>query len=208
MKRKIIKEGKGGLVVSIILLAIVSIPVVSLSYLFYFAWDSQMEGNNYKIAFEKEGKAYELNLQGGSLAFDTNELYLNTPYYLSELIALSYDDYDISKTDNPFFGGKIAGKNLKKYFDQETKFTTPKDSHETYAFYDRNHNQIFSYEPEVNNEYVVKLRPTFPAFSKRKYGIGNKRDYINATKILKDKLNKNLKIRTDEANKLLILSFE
>lgn len=78
-----------------------------------------------------------------------------------------------------------------------------------YRFYDEKRNLILAYEPETQSEFVVKLRPTFSAFSKRKYGIGtHKHDYINATKLLNEKLGKNLRIKIDESNKLLILRFD
>lgn len=207
------KNGKYGLIIFIIIFALALLPVVGiLSYTQYFAWDSQIEGNAYKIAFEKDGQLYELGGSGSGLAFDggTNDdhLYINTPYFLGELISLGFQDYDIVKTDNPFFAGKISPRNSRKYFEQKTEYINPKDSIQTYFFYDRNRNQILFYKPETENEYVVKLRPTFPNFSKGKYDIYNKRDYLNATKILREKLENNLKIKTDETNKLLILSFE
>jgi hypothetical protein len=197
----------------LMLFAILAIPFGIMFYTLYWAWDSQFEGRLYKVAFEKEGKLYELNLQGNSLAFDKgtsdDQLYLNSPYYLADLIALSYGEQRIDKIENPFFAGKISANNSKNYFEQETKYSTPKDSYQSYKFYDQNRQQIFSYELGFEDEYVVKLRPTFPMFSKRKYSFGGtKQSYIKVTKLLKDKLNKTLKIRTDEANKLLILSFE
>ncbi|MBX7171536.1 MAG: hypothetical protein K1X72_11315 [Pyrinomonadaceae bacterium] len=206
------KKAKGGFWVTAIIFAILMIPLGIVLYTTYFAWDSQIEGNPYKVALEKEGKIYELSLNGNSLAFDKgtsdDQLYLNSPYYLAEIIALSYDDYKVEKTDNPFFAGTIRTQNQRKYFDQQTKYSTPKDSYQSYTFFDQNRNQIFSYELGFENDYVIKIRPTFPMFSKRKYGIGAKQSYIKVTKLLRDKLNKNLKIKTDENNKLLILNFE
>jgi hypothetical protein len=207
------KNGKRVLFIIITIFVVALLPAVGiLSYTQYFAWDSQFEGDPYKIALEKDGKLYELNIQGNSLAFDKetsdDQLYLNSPHYLAELIAFSYGNQDVDKTDNPFFAGKISAGNKRKYFEQETKYSTPKDSYQSYKFYDQNRNQIFAYEPETENEYVVKLRPTFPSFSKSRVGIHNKSDYLNATKILKETLNKNLKIKADETNKLLVLSFE
>jgi hypothetical protein len=207
------KEGKNGCIFIIAALLLgLSIPFSILSYILFFAWDSQLSGEFYKIVFERDGKLYELNMQGSSVAFDNNgsgegnHLYLNSMYSLSELIALSYGDYDVNKTDNPYFVGAIAIRN-NKYHEQETKYRNPKDSYQAYRYYDENRNLIFTYEPEMQSEYVVKLRPTFPAFSKRKYNIGNKRDYVDATKLLNEKLNKNLKIKTDEMSKLLIIRF-
>lgn len=206
------KKGKhSGLFFVALVLAIFAIPFVFLSYILFFAWDSQQSGEFYKPAFEKDGRLYELNMQGNSLAFDSgeseNHLYTNTMYDLSSLIAMSYDDYDVKKTDNPFFAGAAAPRN-SRYFEQETKYRNAKDSYQAYKFYDRDRNLIFAYEPELQSEFLIKLRPTFPAFSKRKYGIGSKRDYLDATGLLKAKLNVNLKIRVDETNKLLIFGFE
>lgn len=206
------KKAKGGFWVTAIIFAILMIPLGIVLYTTYFAWDSQFEGNSYKVVLEKEGKLYELSLNGNSLAFDKgtsdDQLYLNSPYYLAELIALNYDDYKVEKTDNPFFAGTIRTQNQRKYFDQQTKYSTPKDSYQSYTFFDQNRQQIFSYELGFEDDYVIKIRPTFPMFSKRKYSIGAKQSYIKVTKLLRDKLNKNLKIKTDENNKLLILNFE
>jgi hypothetical protein len=205
------KKKYSGIYLVAILLVIFSAPFIFLSYILFFAWDSQQSGEFYKPAVEIDGKLYEVNMTGTSLAFDgsksENHLYLNTMSDLSKLTAISYGDYEVKKTDNPFFAGAIAPKN-NEYYEQETKYRNPKDSYQAYKFYDQNRNLIFAYEPELQSEFLIKLRPTFPAFSKRKYGIGSKRDYLNATKLLKVKLNKNLKIRIDEANKLLIFWFE
>ena len=204
-------KNKGGFVIVALILAALALPFGILSYVTYFAWDRQQSGEFYKPAFEKDGSLYELNMQGNSLAFDQgtgeDHLYFNTVYHLGDLIALGYNDYEIRKTDNPFFAGLITPAN-HKYRKQETKFLNPKDSYQAYEFYDRSDHLIFAYEPEIQSEFVVKLRPTFPAFSKSKYSIGNKRDYVDATRLLKSKLNKNLKFRIDAANKLLIFWIE
>ena len=206
------KKPKFNPITTLLILGIFSTPFVILFYIQYWAWDTQIEGNAYKVALEKDGKLYELNLQGNGLAFDkgTNDdqLYINGPYYLAEIIALSYDNQRIEKTDNPFFAGRIYPNNTKNYFDQETIYSTPKDSYQSYKFYDQNRQPIFSYDLGFEDEYVVKIRPTFPMFSKRRYGIGAKQSYIRVTKLIKDKINKNLKVKTDETNKLLILSFQ
>lgn len=203
---------KGGFLIFGIILAVLAIPATIISYATYFAWDSQMEGRTYKVVFEKDSKLYDTAIYEISIAFDrgTNDdqFYLSTFNYLGDLIALSYNDYVIEKTDNPFFAGNIRVINSLKYYEQQTKYSSPKDSYQVYKFYDQNHNEIFAYDPTTESDYVVRIRPTFPMFSKRKYYIGVKQNYLNATKVLKEKLNKNLKIRTDDVNKLLILWFE
>jgi hypothetical protein len=199
-------------VIAAIILAVAAIPVGIISYTSYFAWDRQQSGEFYKPAFESDGKLYELRMQPTTLAFDSgtldDHLYLNSPYDLGELIALSDGAFEIEKTDNPYFAGKIRSLNNGKYYEQETKYRNPKDSFQSYKFYDASRNPILAYEPETANEFVVRLRPTFPAFAKRRYNLGSKREYLDATKIFKLKLNRNLKIRADEANKLLVLKFE
>lgn len=178
------------------------------SYVTYFAYDSQFEADTYTFALEKDGKLYKLEgFQESSFAFD-ERLYTNSPYYLSELAALSYDDYEITKTDNPFFAGTVRSKNLKKYFDQQTKYASPKESYQSYIFYDRNRNQIFAHEPGMESAYVVTLRPNYPSGDRRKNRFLDKREYFNLSELLKDKLDKNLKIKTDEENQLLIISFQ
>lgn len=204
---------KGGIILGVFILALFALPFSILSYVMFFAWDSQLEGRDYKLGFEKNNQIYETNLHGNSVAFDkdtqSDSLYLNSPYNLAELIAFGYENYEIRETDNPFFAGKIYPKKTQNYYEQENKFVNAKDSVQIYRFYDESRNLIFAYEPEMQSEFVVKLRPTFPAFSKRKYSIGtHKQDYINATKLLNEKLGKKLRIRTDETNKLLILSIQ
>lgn len=206
------ESNKPIIIIVLVILACLSIPIGIISYTTYFAWDAQQSGEFYKPAFEADGKLYELRTQGSSLAFDSGtadgRLYLNSPYDLGELIAISYNDFEIEKTDNPYFAGKIRARNSAKYYKQETKYRNPKDSYPSYEFYDANRNSILAYEPETANEFVVKLRPTFPAFAKRKYSIGSKRDFIDATRLLKTKLGKNLRFRVDEANKLLVFTIE
>jgi hypothetical protein len=189
------------------------VPFGILFYTQYWIWDSQFEGTAYKVALEKDGKLYELNFQGNGLAFDKgtgdDQLYISGPFFLADMIALSYGDHRLDKTDNPFFAGKILTNNSQNYVERETKYSTPKDSYQSYKFFDQKRQEIFSYDLGFEGEYVKKLRPTFPMFSKRRYSVGStKQSYINVTKLLKAKLNKNLKIKTDEANKLLIIRFE
>ena len=206
------KEGKSGIIIILAFVAaVLAIPFALISYPLYFAWDSQRSGEFYKPALEKDGKLYELKMQGSTLAFDAgeaeNHLYTNTPYDVGSFIALAYDDFKIEKTDNPYFAGAISfGSN--KYHQDETKYRNPTEKYFVYTYYDQNRNPIFTYEPEMESEFVVKLRPTFPAFAKRKYSIGNKRDFIDVTKLLKTKLGKNLKVRADETNKLLVFTIE
>lgn len=204
---------KGGILVGSIGIAVLAIPIGIFFYFGYWAWDSQIEGNDYIAAFEKDGKLYEFgNINANSLAFDrgtnADQIYLNNPNELAELIAISFKDYNIEKTDNPFFAGKIRVSNWGNYLNTEQKYFNPKEYSTIYTFFDNDSKQIFTYQTQTDNEFVTKLRPTFPMFSKRKYSIGAKREYLNLTKILKAKLNQNLKIKTDEDNKLLILSFE
>jgi hypothetical protein len=200
------------IVLAAIILGVLAIPVGIISYTGYFAWDSQQSGEFYKPALEMDGKLYELRTQPYGTAFDRgtreDHLYLNSPPDLGELIAIGSGDYELDTTDNPYFAGKIRARNNANYYEQETKYRNAKDSFQSYRFYDRNRNLIAAYEPETPNEFVLKLRPTFPAFAKRRYGLGSKREFLDATKIFRAKLNKNLKIRTDETNKLLILKFE
>lgn len=207
------KKPKFNPIITLLILGTLSIPFGIMFYTLYWAWDSQIEGNDYIAAFEKDGKLYEFgNINARSLAFDRgtgdDQLYLNNPNELAELIAISFKDYNIEKTDNPFFAGKIRVSNWGNYLNTEQKYSNPKEYSTIYTFSDKNGKQIFTYQPETGNEFVTKLRPTFPMFSKRKYSIGAKREYLNLTKILKAKLNQNLKVRTDEDNKLLILSFQ
>lgn len=177
------------------------------SYFNYFAYDNQLEADTFTMALEKDGKLYNLdNFQESSFAFD-DELYALSPHYLAELVALSYGDYEITKTDNPFFAGNIRSKNQNKYLDQQTKYASPKESYQSYTIYDQNRNQIFAHEYGMEGEYVVWLRPNYPWGDARKRYF-DKREYLNLTKLLNDKLNVNLKLRMDEANKLLILSFQ
>lgn len=191
-----------------IVLAALAFVVGIFSYFNYFAFDNQLEADTYTFALEKDGELYKLEkFQESSFAFD-DRLYTTSPHYLAELAALSYNDHEITKTDNPFFAGNISSKDLKKYLDQQTKYTNPKESYQSYAFYDQDRNQIFVFEPGVESENVVKLRPNYPSDDEKRNRFFDKREYLNLTDLLKDKLHKNLKIKTDETNKLLILSFQ
>jgi hypothetical protein len=207
------ESNKPVIVLAAIILTIVAIPLGFLSYTLHFAWDSQQSGEFYVPALEIDGALYELRVPPTALAFDAggtpdDHLYTNSQPFLGELIAVSYGDYEIEKTANPYFAGRVRPKNNGDYFAQETKYRNAKDSYQSYKFFDQNRNPILAHEPEAPNEFVVPLRPTFPAFAKRRYNLGGKREYLDATAVLKAKLNKNLKIRTDETNKLLILKFE
>src|SRR5688572_24755900 len=151
------KEKKTGLfIILAFVLAVLAIPFSLISYQLYFAWDSQQSGEFYKPAFETGGKLYELNMQGNILAFDEgeaeNHLYLNSPYSLGEFIALSYGDFNVEKTENPYFAGAVAFRS-NKYHEDETKYRNPKDKYYVYKYYDQNRNLIFTYEPETESEF-------------------------------------------------------
>lgn len=207
------RNSKSGMIIILAFVAaVLAIPFAFISYPLYFAWDSQQSGEFYKPAFESGGKLYDLKMQGSTLAFDNkgtaeDHLYVNAPYNVGELIALGGGDYEINRTDNPYFAGEISARTAK-YIENEKKFRNAQESYMVYTYYDQNRSPIFTYEPETESEFVRKLRPTFPALAKRKYSIGNKRDFIDVTKLLKAKLGKNLKFRVDEANKLLVFTIE
>lgn len=204
---------KLALLLPLIVGTVLLVPAGVVSYVLYFAWDSQRSGEFYKIAFERDRKLYELNVQGSSTAFDigtgNDHFYLSSAFFLGELIALSYGDFAIAKTDNPFFAGRADfGGSSKKYSESETKYIDARTSFQSYRFFDRDRNQIFAFEPGIQSEFVQKIRPTFPMFAKRRYSIGAKQDYVDVTKLLEAKLGKKLKFRLDDDSKLLILSFE
>lgn len=205
---KIDKERKKDLILgAVIILSILTFMAGIFSYFNYFAYDKPLEADTFTMAWEKDGKIYKLDgFQESSFAFD-DELYTLSPAYLGELVALSYNDYEIKETDNPFFAGNVRSTNRTKYLDQQTKYAKPKESYQSYTIYDQNHNQIFAHEYGMEGEYVVRLRPNYPwGDAQRRYF--DKREYLNLTRLLKDKLNVNLILKTDEANKLLILSFQ
>jgi hypothetical protein len=188
------------------------VAIVASSYFLYFMWDSQIEGNPYKVAVEKGDKLYEVRLFGSDFAFDQkkaeNHLYLNSFVNLADLIAIGYGDYQTEKTENPFFAGKIVNVDLVKYIQTNTEFSNAKDSYQTFIFYDQNRNQILNYNPNIQNDYVPKLLPTYPAFSKnsnRNYIFS--RNFVDVTKLFKEKLNLTINVRVDDSNKLLIISF-
>jgi hypothetical protein len=182
------------------------------SYVSYFMWDSQIEGNPYKVAFEKDGKLFDSNILGESVAFDRyeteNHLYLNSFGNLAVIIAFSYEDFQTAKTDNPFFVGKIVPGDLTKYYETKSVFRDAKNSYQSYQFYDKNHNQILAYDADIKNDYIFKLLPTYPALSKNGRRFIYKKDFVDVTKLLKEKLNRTIKIRLDETNKILIANFD
>lgn len=202
------KERKKGLILAaVIILSILTFMAGIFSYFNYFAYDKPLEADTFTMAWEKDGKLYKLDgFQESSFAFD-DELYSLSPAYLADLTAFSYGDYEITQTGNPFFAGNIRGKNRGKYLDQQTKYANPKESYQSYTIYDQNRNQIFAHEYGMKGEYVAHLRPNYPWGDARKRFF-DKREYLNLTRLLKDKLNVNLKLKADEANKLLILSFQ
>ena len=193
------------------LAAVFLLPLALFWFLDSYMWDSQIAATPYKIAFEKDARLYESDIQSAALAFDNgtgdDHLYLNTFSYLGDLLAISYGDFQIVQTDNPFFAGKMKSNGGKKFFEQQTKYINPKDSYQAYIFCDQNRNQIFVYEANVPNEFVSELVPRMPSFFEGSYKTGS-REYVDATRLLKEKINKTLKIKADDTNKLLILSFE
>lgn len=192
--------------------AAIGIPVALMTWFWFFAFDSQWEGNKYQIVVERDGKLLETNLHGNYFAFDSgtakDELYAVEPSVLGNLIAIGYGDYDVEKTDNPFLGGKVVARTASRYQKSDTKYRNIRDSIAIFKYSDKAGKEVFVYDPDVPSEFVFYLRPTFPAFSKGKYSIGDKRRFLNVTRLLAAKLGQKLSIRTDAESKLLILKFD
>lgn len=171
---------------------------------------------HYKLAIEVKGKKYDAwPLISSYTAIDKK----GDPrqlYYQAEgsgieyLFQLAYGQYELKPSkENPFLDGGIHyTMDHPEYVREEKQYKNANDYTDLTHYYNQQEQVIYTYNPEARLDKTY-VRSIITAGMTRTSGNSSsavKDDYINISKLFKDKLGVNVKVDVDEDNKIVTLS--
>ncbi|WP_226002566.1 hypothetical protein [Paenibacillus sp. BJ-4] len=171
---------------------------------------------HYKLAVEVKGKKYDAWPLISSFAAidkkgDNRQLYYQVDASgLEYLFQIAYGQYELRPSkENPFLDGGIHyTMDDPEYVREEKQYENASDYTVLTHFYNLQEQIIYTYNPEAELDKTY-TRSIITAGMTRTTGRSSsavKDDYINISKLFKDKLGVNVKIDVDEANKIVTLS--
>ncbi|MBU9706343.1 hypothetical protein KSP24_05300 [Paenibacillus sp. AK121] len=171
---------------------------------------------HYKLALEVKGKKYDAwPLISSYTAIDKKGDHRQL-YYQAEgsgieyLFQLAYGQYELKPSkENPFLDGEIHyTMDHPEYVREEKQYENANDYTELTHYYNQQEQVIYTYNPEASLDKTY-VRSIITAGMTRTTGNSSrpvKDDYINISKLFKDKLGVNVKVDVDEDNKIVTLS--
>ncbi|WP_311080429.1 hypothetical protein [Paenibacillus polymyxa] len=171
---------------------------------------------HYKLAIEVKDKKYDAwPLISSYTAIDkrgdSRQLYYQAEGSgLEYLFQLAYGQYELRPSkENPFLdGGVHYTMDHPEYVREEKQYENANDYTELTHFYNQQEQMIYTYNPEAKLDKTY-VRSIITAGMTRTTGNSSRPvedDYINISKLFKDKLGVNVKVEVDEDNKIVTLS--
>jgi hypothetical protein len=171
---------------------------------------------HYKLAIEVKDKKYDAwPLISSSTAIDkkgdNRQLYYQAEGSgIEYLFQLAYGQYELRPSkENPFLdGGVHYTMDHPEYVREEKQYENASDYTELTHYYNQQEQIIYTYNPEAKLDKTY-VRSIITAGMTRTTGRSSravKDDYINISKLFKDKLGVNVKVDVDEDNKIVTLS--
>ncbi|KYG92667.1 hypothetical protein ABEW24_15805 [Paenibacillus jamilae] len=171
---------------------------------------------HYKLAIEVKDKKYDAwPLISSYTAIDkkgdNRQLYYQAEGSgIEYLFQLAYGHYELRPTkENPFLdGGVHYTMDHPEYVREEKQYENANDYTELTHYYNQQEQIIYTYNPEAKLDKTY-VRSIITAGMTRTTGRSSravKDDYINISKLFKDKLGVNVKVDVDEDNKIVTLS--
>lgn len=168
--------------------------------------------DTYLIAYEHNGKLYEIGKAGGRGATEkksvNNSLYLERiGPEIEKIIAVSQDNYEVKESKNEYFVGEIVikpGKYLQIKEIQKNAVEVERD----YLLLDKNGNTLHIFSDLSKDEFLFRIPQVHSSNNSDEKGYTMYSDgFINITEVIK-LYGKNMKVRYDEENLLFIISFD
>lgn len=126
------------------------------------------------------------------------------------LFQLAYGQYELKPSkENPFMDGRIHyTMDHPDYVRQEKKYKNANDYSQLQHYYNQQEQVIYTYNPEgrLDKTYVRSIITTGMTRSSGRSSSLVKDNYINISKLFKDKLGITIKLDVDEDNKIVTLS--
>ncbi|MBP1173484.1 hypothetical protein GRP75_04245 [Paenibacillus sp. OT2-17] len=171
---------------------------------------------HYKLAIEVKDKKYDAwPLISSYTAIDkkgdNRQLYYQAEGSgIEYLFQLAYGQYELRPSkENPFLdGGVHYTMDHPEYVREEKQYENASDYTELTHYYNQQEQIIYTYNPEAKLDKTY-VRSIITAGMTRTTGRSSravKDDYINISKLFKDKLGVNVKVDVDEDNKIVTLS--
>ncbi|AET57782.1 hypothetical protein HPL003_05075 [Paenibacillus terrae HPL-003] len=170
----------------------------------------------YKVAVDLEGEKYDAwpvisSFTAIDKKGDNRQLYYQAEGAgLEYLFQLAYGQYELKPSkENPFLDGRIHyTMNHPDYVRQEKKYKNANDYSQLQHYYNQQEQVIYTYNPEAKPDkaYVRSIITTGMTRSSGGSSSMVKDNYINISKLFKDKLGINVKVDVDEDNKIVTLS--
>ncbi|AIW42053.1 MULTISPECIES: hypothetical protein [Paenibacillus] len=171
---------------------------------------------HYKLAIEVKDKKYDAwPLISSYTAIDkkgdNRQLYYQAEGSgIEYLFQLAYGQYELRPSkENPFLdGGVHYTMDHPEYVREEKQYENANDYTELTHYYNQQEQIIYTYNPKAKLDKTY-VRSIITAGMTRTTGRSSravKDDYINISKLFKDKLGVNVKVDVDEDNKIVTLS--
>lgn len=171
---------------------------------------------HYKLAIEVKDKKYDAwPLISSYTAIDkkgdNRQLYYQAKGSgIEYLFQLAYRHYELRPSkENPFLDGEVHyTMDHPEYVREEKQYENANDYTELTHYYNQQEQIIYTYNPEAKLDKTY-VRSIITAGMTRTTGRSSravKDDYINISKLFKDKLGVNVKVDVDENNKIVTLS--
>ncbi|MDQ0048827.1 hypothetical protein J2T18_003127 [Paenibacillus polymyxa] len=171
---------------------------------------------HYKLAIEVKDKKYDAwPLISSYTAIDKKgddrQLYYQAEGSgIEYLFQLAYGQYELRPSkENPFLdGGVHYTMDHPEYVREEKQYENANDYTKLTHYYNQQEQMIYTYNPEAKLDKTY-VRSIITAGMTRTTGSSSravKDDYINISKLFKDKLGVNVKVDLDEDNKIVTLS--
>ncbi|WP_163651777.1 hypothetical protein [Listeria sp. PSOL-1] len=174
--------------------------------------------DEYQVAYENNGKLYEVSpIVGSDIGIDkknnSKNMYfrINSYPHIEYLFRTAYKQYEIDNTvKHKKYDGKLDYRVADNaYVIQENMYRTGSDTFKTYAIHNKVGRKVYHYDPRETStdRYIVRIKPTIlQGYNNQKNSSND--DYLNVTKLFKEKLNKNIKVKINHQKRLVIFSME
>ncbi len=210
-----IKKRKNIIILSILAVVVAVLAILSI---IFGVFQRQEVLDKYDVAYEINGKLYEVfPISSTDIGVDKKKedkhLYfrVNSYYNLEYLFRIAYGQYELNE---PSLDKNYAGKldysiADNAYVTQEDVYRTKDDMYAVYSFHNKNGKEIYKYNPEEtsSDKFVTRIKPTILQGYK-KSDISSYDDFLDITELFKEKLNKTVKVRVDDAKNMVIFSIK
>ncbi|WP_068497434.1 hypothetical protein [Paenibacillus kribbensis] len=199
----------------IVIIGILCVPAYFIMRSFGLFQDEKVLVH-YKLTVEVKGKKYDAwPLISSFTAIDKKGDYRQLYYQVEDpgieyLFQLAYGQYELRPSkENPFLDGEVHyTMDHPEYVREEKQYENASDYTVLTHFYNQQEQMIYTYNPEAKLDKAY-VRSIITAGMSRTTGRSSstvKDNYINISKLFKDKLGVNVKVDVDENNKIVTLA--